>query len=210
MTLLITRRANAVLVTRLYGPFLSRRPSSRHAQRFRDSRHLLATSSGVRQLPGAPSGSVPGTRPSSAGAVVTAAQHLVADLLAGRASSVSATTTVAPSRTRSSVDDPPVEPPGPAAPAEHLHLQRRDLVGELEQPRGAGEQPSAEVGGDAEGVDVDLDVVGQHAPAGRSARRRRTGPRPRSGSRRGGRRAQAARTSSLEVLSSVTSMAGFC
>ena len=46
-----------------------------------------------------------------------------------------------------------------AAPAQRLDLQHLDPVGQLDQPLGAGEQPGAEVGGDAEGVDVDPQLV---------------------------------------------------
>src|SRR6476620_1464743 len=61
------------------------------------------------------------------------------------------------------VDHPAVEPAGPPAPAEHLDLDGRHLVGDLEEPRRAGEQDAAEVGGDAERVDVDGQFVGDQA-----------------------------------------------
>ena len=49
---------------------------------------------------------------------------------------------------------------GPAtAPAQRLHLQHLDPVGQLDQPRRAGEQPGAEVGRDAEREDVDVQLV---------------------------------------------------
>jgi len=52
-----------------------------------------------------------------------------------------------------------VELPGPPAPAQHLDVHRHDLVGQLEQPLRAGQQPAAEVGGQAEAVHVHVPVV---------------------------------------------------
>ena len=46
-----------------------------------------------------------------------------------------------------------------AAPAQGLHLEDLDAVGQLDQALGAGEQLGAEVGRDAEGVDVEAQVV---------------------------------------------------
>ena len=59
------------------------------------------------------------------------------------------------------VHDAGVEQAGETAPAEHLDLHPLDVVGDLQQPLGAGEQPGAEVGGQAERVDVDVPVVDQ-------------------------------------------------
>ena len=57
------------------------------------------------------------------------------------------------------VHDAGVEQPREPAPAEHLHLDPLDVVGDLQQPLGAGEQPRAEVGGQPERVDVDVPLV---------------------------------------------------
>jgi hypothetical protein len=57
--------------------------------------------------------------------------------------------------------DPGVEHPVGAAPAQHLHLEPRDLVGQLEQPRRGGKQRRGEVGGQAEGVDVHAVAIDQ-------------------------------------------------
>lgn len=46
-----------------------------------------------------------------------------------------------------------------AAPAQGLHLEDLDAVGQLDQTLGAGEQLGAEVGRDAEGVHVEAQVV---------------------------------------------------
>lgn len=46
-----------------------------------------------------------------------------------------------------------------AAPAQGLDLEDLDAVGEFDQALGAGEQLGPEVGRDAEGVDVEAEVV---------------------------------------------------
>ena len=46
-----------------------------------------------------------------------------------------------------------------AAPAQGLDLQDLRAVGELDQPRGAREEPGPEVGQDAEAEDVDAQLV---------------------------------------------------
>ena len=46
-----------------------------------------------------------------------------------------------------------------AAPAQRLDLEQLHPVGELDQPPATREQLGAEVGGDAEGVHVDVELV---------------------------------------------------
>lgn len=57
------------------------------------------------------------------------------------------------------VDDARIGAAGSAAPAQDLDLEQEGFVGEFEQALGAGEHAAAEVGCDAEGVDVELGVV---------------------------------------------------
>ena len=57
------------------------------------------------------------------------------------------------------VDDAGVVGGLAAAPAQRLDLEQLHPVGELDEPPRAGEELGAEVGGDAEGVDVDVELV---------------------------------------------------
>lgn len=57
------------------------------------------------------------------------------------------------------VDDAGVELSFGSAPAQHFDLEAEGLVGEFEEALGGGEQDAAEVGGQAEGVDVDAVAV---------------------------------------------------
>ena len=88
--------------------------------------------------------------------VVPAAEHLVADAVAGVG--------VADHDLLALDDHHPVDGPGVvggpgAAPAERLDLQHLDPVGQLDQPLRAREQPGPEVGGDAEREHVDAELV---------------------------------------------------
>ena len=72
-----------------------------------------------------------------------------------------------------------------AAPAQRLDLKGVHPVGELDQPRRAREQLGPEVGEDAEGEDVDLQVVDEPGELVDLVAACRTAPRRRSGSRSG-------------------------
>lgn len=58
-------------------------------------------------------------------------------------------------------DHAAVEAAEPATPAQHLHLERHNRVRELEKSLATREKTTPEVGGQAEGVDVDMRVVDQ-------------------------------------------------
>ena len=95
-------------------------------------------------------------------AVVPAAEHLVGDHDGG--SPRRARRDVADDHLVALDDHHPVDGPGVvggplAAPAQGADLQQLDLVAELDEPLGAGEQPGLEVGHDADGDDVDLQLV---------------------------------------------------
>ena len=208
---------------------LERTPRTDGSPRWRTRRARSSRSSGRRAAvhdrtvtPGErpPAGRPGRARRAGAGgghpaAVVAAAQHLVADLRPP--ASTSPTTTWAPSTTISPADGAGVVRGAGAAPAQGLDLEHLDPVGEFDQALGAGEELGAEVRRDAEGEDVQAQVVdhagelvdllrGEElrlvrddvvAPAalGEVARRRtrtspcRPRPRPRPSPGRGGRRA---------------------
>ena len=110
--------------------------------------------------------------------VVPSAEHLVLDHPLLRAVGVADDDLLALDD-HDPVDDAGVVGRLPAAPAQRLDLEDLDPVGELDEPLRAGEELGAEVGGDAEGVDVDVELVDEPGELLDLARACRTAPRRR-------------------------------